>query len=1180
MKNKDKFTLLLLLVIPFLLNAQVDEALLSNSCLTDQLHQKMLSEHPHYKSKHQKIEQKIYNLKNGASFTPKAVMTNHTIPVVVNIIHQNGAENISDAQVFDAIQQLNDAFANTGFYDPTTGVDVEIEFCLAMRDPQNNASNGINRIESALTNVTAETQDLDLKALLQWNPFDYLNIWVVNEITSQSAGPGVAGYAYFPAVHGLANDGIVIEASFMGSSPDSTKVLVHEAGHYLGLYHTFEGGCNNDNCQINGDRVCDTPPDQSTAPVDCGASINTCDTDEDDTSINNPFRAISLGGLGDQNDQYINYMDYGHLPCYSVFTQGQKERMTNALTTTRQSLLDSYGCQLPCPFDAFSASFTSSPSSPVLAGELINFTNTSDAANLYEWSINNQLIDNTLDLNYTFEEEGLFTVNLHIRDTTNFCKKSVEEVVEVICEGEAEFSASSTEISPGETVDFINMSTEHISYEWFLEGNSYSTEEDLSIVFTEPGFYSLYLVGTTASCSNFSSTTTIIVGTCEAEDKSEMHWYFGTNAALDFNSGEPVNVSGSQMALNEGSACISDDNGDLLFYTDGLSIWDATNTIMPNGTGLMGGANFSAWNQALVVPRPNNPDQYYVFTCDEFENAIANGIRYSIVDMNLNGGLGDVTDVKNVFLCSATSESMSAAYHNDGQKAWLVITDATVINSYLIDESGIGPTISYSNPNYDVDWGFTRFFNSGKRIILSENTLGPNLTIFDFDNTNGTFSNPVDINTSSFQFWSFEISPDDSKLYCSLADDATTFKLYQFDLSLTTGTQISNSKTFIGNLTLLDRLLLGPNGKIYSTVFNTSFLGAIENPNELGMDCNYDYINVYLSPASNILSLPKFIRGQRGNSGLSIPIVNLGADQSICEGLTSVLNPGNDDYEFLWQDGSTDSTFTAWLPGTYQVTATNECGSVTDSINIELEELGLVNLGPDVSLCEENITLNAGTQGDFYLWQDGTNTSTLEVSEPGVYWVNVSTQAGCFQRDTVNVTLDTQSPMIDCPPNLDTLISFDTSEVLLSPNLPSVIDDCGYTLVNNFTNTDNASANYPAGSTTTVTWTATDINGNSSSCNMDVTVDISTGTTFLDNEKESLMLYPNPSNGLFILEKTYNNSTEIQLSIFNTLGRQIYEQSAILRDKILIDLTKQATGVYFLQWSIGEDSGVFKLIKN
>jgi len=179
MKNKDKYILLLFVLIPFLVIAQTNNNGILNACFSDQVHQKMLFENAHYASKHQKIEEQIYNLKNEASFSFSQLVASQAIPVVVHIIHQNGAENISDGQVFDAIQHLNEAFENIGIYDPSTGVDTEIEFCLAMRDPQNNSSNGINRIESPLTNVTVETQDADLKALLQWNPLDYLRVMLI-----------------------------------------------------------------------------------------------------------------------------------------------------------------------------------------------------------------------------------------------------------------------------------------------------------------------------------------------------------------------------------------------------------------------------------------------------------------------------------------------------------------------------------------------------------------------------------------------------------------------------------------------------------------------------------------------------------------------------------------------------------------------------------------------------------------------------------------------------------------------------------------------------------------------------------------------------------------------------------------------------------------------------------------
>jgi len=110
---------------------------------------------------------------------------------------------------------------------------------------------GITRDQSSLTEVTIESEDIALKNLNRWTPTDYINIWLVREICSAGSGCGVAGYAYFPASHGNPEDGIVMEAEYMGSSPGGTGVLAHEMGHYLGLYHTFQGGCTNDMLQFN-----------------------------------------------------------------------------------------------------------------------------------------------------------------------------------------------------------------------------------------------------------------------------------------------------------------------------------------------------------------------------------------------------------------------------------------------------------------------------------------------------------------------------------------------------------------------------------------------------------------------------------------------------------------------------------------------------------------------------------------------------------------------------------------------------------------------------------------------------------------------------------------------------------------------------------------------------------------
>jgi Pregnancy-associated plasma protein-A len=224
---------------------------------------------------------------------------------------------------------------------------------------------------------------------------------LVAGINSAALGSGVAGYAYLPYSHGLPEDGIVNEASWFGSSSDNSKVHIHEVGHYLGLYHTFQNGCANLDCTLDGDQVCDTPPDGSTGASPCGISQNSCSSDEDDTSANNPFRPVLLGGLGDQNDLIENYMDYSAQACQTLFTAGQSERMNAALENERASLLGSGGCVSSCgigpveindELDIFLAGTSFSLTQNTLAIVDVDF----------QWTFNGEIISTDSTLNYTF----------------------------------------------------------------------------------------------------------------------------------------------------------------------------------------------------------------------------------------------------------------------------------------------------------------------------------------------------------------------------------------------------------------------------------------------------------------------------------------------------------------------------------------------------------------------------------------------------------------------------------------------------------------------------------------------------------------------------------------------------------------------------------------------------------
>ena len=380
--------------------AQLPGPQLPGHCLTDLLRQKMLEKYTGDSYSEPGMNQRISDHMQTRAGGGGGLLY---IPVVVHIIHNNGPENVSDQTVLQGIQDMNDAFANAGSYYSPTGTDMGIRFCLAQQDPDGLPSTGITRNVSPLTEVIGDNeQDLQLKDIIRWAPTRYVNIWLVREITSLAMGPSVAGYAQLPNGHGSPEDGIVNEARWFGNSTDDSKVHIHEMGHYLGLYHTFEGGCTNNNCQTDGDHVCDTPPDGTSAASPCGNFSNTCSTDDDDLSANNPFRPVALGGLGDQDDPMEDYMDYGLQSCQKLFTEGQGERMRDAVQTIRASLLESQVCQTSCGIGI--VGIDTSNVLTVVAGQPIQIQShyVATVPVTFKWEYNGQIISTQETLSYTF----------------------------------------------------------------------------------------------------------------------------------------------------------------------------------------------------------------------------------------------------------------------------------------------------------------------------------------------------------------------------------------------------------------------------------------------------------------------------------------------------------------------------------------------------------------------------------------------------------------------------------------------------------------------------------------------------------------------------------------------------------------------------------------------------------
>jgi hypothetical protein len=1004
----------LLLVAPLSVFAQQEQGPI---CLTDERHAHVLATDSAYGIRTQVVERMMRMARHPGAERGGEL----TIPVVVHIIHENGEENISDAVAINGVAQLNEAFANAGPYQVGTGTNTPIRFCLATRSPEGLATTGIEHIASPLTNVLVEAQDDQLKALSHWDPFHYLNIYVVRTITSAFVGEGVAGYAYLPALHGSPTDGVAVEYLFFGGDDGMAKVTVHEVGHYLGLLHTFDGGCANNDCLTQGDLVCDTAPDGSSASGPCDGAPNTCSTDEDDTSTNNPYRPVVLGGLGDQPDPYHNYLDYGDLACKDHFTAGQSDRMFAALTTARSSLLESQGCVSPCDIP-FNASFSASPAGTLAPGQNVVFTNTSLGATVFQWTVDGQSQGTSSSITIAFADEGAHVVQLQASNASGNCLAVAIDTVVVDCPGNATFSISATEVFPGDSIHLSNTSAGLTGPTWYLDGTAVGHTNDTTLVINEGGIYTVYLTTDGPACANSSTTVFIQVGNC-VDHSSDLHWYFGDSAAIRFHTGAPEPLADNPMYAREGTSAWTDMNGDLVFYSNGITVYDRLHQPMPNGTGLLGGPTTSSINQTLIVPMPGDPDRFYVIAMDELENDFENGVTWSVVNMTLNNGLGDV-ELANQPLLFTGGETLGACYHSDGEDVWLVfpvIEPARGLHVYRVTATGIIPWNVVPLPEA-VYVTRSYFSNSGKRLVCSIRQAPATwvIRLYDFDPTTGILSDPLtwpSIQNSGAM--TMEFSPSDRFLYFS-----RIIGLDQYDLSQTTAVGIQNSGVTVYSNTFPTALRLAPDGRIYGDWAPFNKLPRIASPDVPGLGCTYQQQGADIAPGQGVAGLPTFIKGKRYRT-----TVNLLAPDTVCIGSSATVEALAYDSTctYTWYVSGTavtpDVVGTLVVPYAGQdsvqvvVTKACACGGISGHTTVHFVEGPAFSLGADTSMClGDALVLDAGNGYGNYTWSTGSTQQTTTVTTPGDVWAEVEFN-GCVARDSILVNVVPPAPPVDLGPD-------------------------------------------------------------------------------------------------------------------------------------------------------------------
>jgi len=316
------------LLLPVLLLVGINRADAQRTCGSADYLQQQITADPGRAQRLQQIEQFTSQyIANNAPSTRTVV----TIPVVVHVVYNTAAQNISDAMVQAQIDRLNQDYrklnadaANTPSLFASSVADCQVNFCLAQRDPNGAATNGIRHVSTTKTSFT--TNDA-VKYTSQggdnaWPSSSYLNLWTCN------LGQSLLGYAQFPG-GAAATDGVVIlYSSLPGGSAapyNLGRTATHEVGHWLNLYHIW----GDDGTGCNGSDNCADTPNQGGENYGCPAY---------------PHPSCS-----NTSDMFMNYMDYTDDACMYMFTNGQASRMAALFAAggSRASILNSLGCQPP-----------------------------------------------------------------------------------------------------------------------------------------------------------------------------------------------------------------------------------------------------------------------------------------------------------------------------------------------------------------------------------------------------------------------------------------------------------------------------------------------------------------------------------------------------------------------------------------------------------------------------------------------------------------------------------------------------------------------------------------------------------------------------------------------------------------------------------------------------------------
>jgi gliding motility-associated-like protein len=524
------------------------------------------------------------------------------------------------------------------------------------------------------------------------------------------------------------------------------------------------------------------------------------------------------------------------------------------------------------------------------------------------------------------------------------------------------------------------------------------------------------------------------------------YWMFTNNAYVRFRHGSSPDTAGYPIfqtgLFNKGAVSYSDQNGNLLFYGSGGVLFDrnfrpfpSLDLARPPGSPLASVvSNGTASQPMIAIPYPNHDSLYFIFHIGS-DNGYHSQLYYSIVNMNLRGGLGeiqprqrDIPIFKGVDVCF----KLTAVLHCNKKDVWIIghLANSDQYFSLLVSPSGIPATPVYFQGNFIPNKsrnGCVKVSALGNRLAAAyqDTTF---IELMDFNSATGTGSNlkiltadpalsdiDFDPHFSGFGPMGVDFSPSGSKLYVTstyllklaLGGEHCGF-VYQFDASLPTTSEIQASQFRLDSVyqQVSGAIQIGNNGKMYVNISDN--LSEIASPENSGFACGYT--SYLLRIGGSNFNLPVFLQ-----SYFRYPVIttNNCEFQNISFSIDHPVGISSMTWDFGDPASGTNNASSSFTPthifsseSAYKVRAmlvnANGCG--VDTINkIIYSGRFKVFLGNDTTICEgDTLLLKIKIPGGWNSWSDRSGDTVMKVTQPGKYWVRVDL-GECNAFDTIEV---------------------------------------------------------------------------------------------------------------------------------------------------------------------------------